>query len=422
LAEKCSQGNLPAFYKEGYEVGVNYFEYVFPFPKEAPMNAIPLTLGIEEEYQIIHPKTRNLHSYVQKLLDEGKLIFPEEELKPEFMQSQIEVGSQVCRNVKEVRQEVIRLRKMVCLLAEKNNLQIAAASTHPFASWLKQDVNAGERYREVLDRMRGVAERLLTFGMHVHVGFGEGPENRDRMIEIMNQLRYFLPHVLALSTSSPFWQGRNTGLKSYRSVVFEMLPRTGIPAHFESFSEYQEFVATLGQVGSAVDQDGKPDATKIWWDVRPHPKFGTLEVRVSDICTSIDDAVAIAALIQALCAKLLKLRQNNMSWRRYRQHHIKENKWRAMRYGLQGKLIDFGKKEEVPMNFLAMEIIDLVDEVVDELGSQAEIEHIKTILQRGTSADRQIHAYQKALAEGADENGALTAVVDFLVEETMRGV
>ncbi len=383
------------------------------------MKDIPLTLGVEEEYQIIHPETRDLHSYVQKFLDQGKLIFPEEELKPEFMQSQIEVGSQVCRNVKEVRQEIIRLRQMVGLLAEKNGMKIAAASTHPFASWLNQDVNAGERYREVLDRMRGVAERLLTFGMHVHIGFGD---DKDRMIEIMNQLRYFLPHILALSTSSPFWQGRNTGLKSYRSVVFEMLPRTGIPANFESFSEYQELVRTLGQVGSAVDAEGNPDATKIWWDVRPHPRFGTLEVRVSDICTSIDDAVAIAALIQALCAKLLQLRKNNMGWRRYRQHHIKENKWRAMRYGIHGKLIDFGIREEVPMNFLALELIELVDDVVDGLGSREDIEHIRNILQRGTSADRQIQTYQKALADGASEEDALTAVVDFLVEETMRGV
>jgi carboxylate-amine ligase len=242
------------------------------------------------------------------------------------------------------------------------------------------------------------------------------------MIEVMNQLRYFLPHILALSTSSPFWQGRNTGLKSYRSVVFEMLPRTGIPAHFESYSEYLQFVDTLGQVGSAVNEQGDPDATKIWWDVRPHPRFGTLEVRVPDVCTSVDDAVAIAALVQALCARLLQLRMNNMSWRRYRQHHIRENKWRAMRYGLQGKLIDFGIKQEVPMNFLALEILELVDGVVDELGSRKEIEHINTILERGTSADRQIEAYQKALADGADEENALKAVVDFLVQETMRGV
>jgi len=386
------------------------------------MYGIPLTIGIEEEYQIIHPETRDLHSYVQKLLEEGKLIFPEEELKPEFMQSQIEVGSQVCRNVKEIREEVIRLRRMVGMLAEKNGMKIAAASSHPFASWLDQDVNAGERYREVLDRMQGVAERLLTFGMHIHIGFGDSSANKDSMIEIMNQLRYFLPHILALTTSSPFWQGRNTGLKSYRSVVFEMLPRTGIPAHFESFSEYENLVDTLGKVGSAIDPEGKADATKIWWDVRPHPKFGTLEVRISDICTSIDDAVAIAALIQAIVAKLLHLRKNNMGWRRYRQHHIKENKWRAMRYGIHGKLIDFGIKEEVPMNFLALEMLDFVDDVVDDLDSREEIKHIKTILERGTSADRQIQVYKKALSEGASEEEALIKVVDFLTTETMHGV
>jgi carboxylate-amine ligase len=242
------------------------------------------------------------------------------------------------------------------------------------------------------------------------------------MIEIMNQMRYFLPHILALTTSSPFWQGRNTGLKSYRSVVFEMLPRTGIPPSFDSFSEYRSFVDLLGKVGSAIDQEGQADATKIWWDVRPHPKFGTLEVRVSDICTSLDDAVAIAALIQALAAKLLQLRGSNMSWRRYRQHHIKENKWRAMRYGMQGKLIDFGIQEEVPMLFLAQELLDLIDDVVDDLGSRAEIEHIKTIMERGTSADRQILIHQEALADGASEPEALTAVVDFLIEETMQGI
>ncbi len=385
------------------------------------MYNIPLTLGIEEEYQIIHPETRDLHSYVQELLEQGKLIYPEEELKPEFMQSQIEVGSQVCRNVKEVREEVIRLRRLVGTLAEQKGMKIAAASTHPFASWLEQDVNAGERYRDVLDKMQGVAERLLTFGMHIHIGFG-GEENRDRMIETMNQLRYFLPHILALTTSSPFWQGRNTGLKSYRSVVFEMLPRTGIPAHFASYSEYETLVDTLGKVGSTLNADGVPDATKIWWDVRPHPKFDTLEVRVSDICTSVDDAVAMAALIQALAAKLLKLRQNNMSWRHYRLHHIRENKWRAMRYGIQGKLIDFGKREQVPMKFLALEMLDLVDDVVDELGSRSEIEHIHTILERGTSADRQVQVYKEALANGHSDKEALKAVVDFLTEETMRGV
>ena len=201
-----------------------------------------------------------------------------------------------------------------------------------------------------------------------------------------------------------------------------MLPRTGIPASFESFSEYQTLVDTLGKVGSAVDPEGNPDATKIWWDARPHPKFNTLEIRISDICTSLDDVVAIAALIQALVAKLLKLRQNNMSWRYYRQHHIKENKWRAMRYGIHGNLIDFGIKEEVPMALLVPEMLEFVDDVVDDLGSREEIKHIRTILERGTSADRQVDAYQNALGEGASEEEALVAVVDFLTNETMRGL
>jgi carboxylate-amine ligase len=387
------------------------------------METIPLTLGVEEEYQIIHPKTRDLHSYVQQFLEQGSLIFPEEALKPELMQSQIEVGSNVCRNVKEIRHEIIRLRRTVSDLANKNGLCIAAASTHPFASWWDQSVNAGERYRQLLDNMKDVAQQLLTFGMHIHIGFGESLENRNRMVEIMNQLRYFLPHLLALSTSSPFWQGRNTGLKSYRSVIFEMLPRTGIPAHFDSYSEYLELVDTLGKAGSIRDIDtGIADGTKIWWDVRPHPKFGTLEVRITDMCTLVDEAVCLAALIQAIVAKLLKLRKNNMSWRRYRQHHIKENKWRAMRYGINGKLIDFGKKEEVPMTFLGMELLDFVDDVVDELDSRKEIEYIKKILQDGTSADRQVRIYQETIAQGGEEKEALSNVVDNLISETMRGV
>jgi len=306
-------------------------------------------------------------------------------------------------------------------LADVNNLKIAAASTHPFASWLDQDVTAGVRYRQLLDRMQGVAQQLLTFGMHIHVGFGDDPENRDRSIDIMNQLRYFLPHILALSTSSPFWHGLNTGLKSYRSVIFEMLPRTGIPAYFESYSEYLSLVDTLGRVGTITNVEGETDPTKIWWDVRPHPKFNTIEVRIPDICTRIDDAVAITALIQALVAKLLKLRQNNQSWRRYRLHHLRENKWRAMRYGMQGKLIDFGKKEEVPVNLLILEILNFVDDVLDELGSREEISHIHTIIKEGTSADRQIHVYQAAKENGASEKEALQRVVDHLTIETMRG-
>lgn len=380
---------------------------------------IPLTMGVEEEYQIIHPKTRDLHSYVQEFLEHGKLIFPDEELKPEFMQSQIEVGSQVCRNIKEVKEELKRLRRTVCQIAHDNDLLIAAASTHPFASWLNQSVTPGQRYRKLLDHMQGVASQLLIFGFHIHVGFGE---KKDLMIEMMNQLRYFLPHILAISTSSPFWQGRDTGLKSYRSVVFEMLPRTGIPQSFRSYSEYTDFVDLLGKVGSIMNEEiQQPDPTKIWWDVRPNLKFGTLEIRIADIGTKIEEATCIAAIIQALVAKLIQMNQNNQSWRHYRRSHIVENKWRAMRYGIEGKLIDFGKKEEIPMRFLILEMMELIDDVVDELGSREEVNYLHTILSEGTSADRQLHTYNKACKEGASPQEALFSVVDQLVAETMQG-
>ena len=230
----------------------------------------PLTLGVEEEYQIIDPKSRDLYAYISEFLSQDKQMEVGVDLKPEFMQSQVEVGSQVCKNVKEVRQEVIRLRRAVCELAEKNGVAIAAASTHPFAKWQDQNITEGVRYKELLDDMQGVARRLLIFGMHVHVGFGSDRESRDLMIEIMNQSRYFIPHLLALSTSSPFWHGRNTGLKSYRSVVFESMPRTGIPHSFESWDDFKGFEKTLGRVGAF----GKADtAAKIWWDIRPHPIF-----------------------------------------------------------------------------------------------------------------------------------------------------
>lgn len=384
------------------------------------MSDVPLTLGVEEEYQIIHPETRDLHSYVQKFLEQSKQVFPDEDIKPEFMQSQIEVGSSVCRNIQEVRQEVVRMRRMVGQLAAANNLHIAAASTHPFASWSDQEITADARYRKLLEHMRGVAQQLLIFGAHVHIGFGE--DNQDLMIEIMNQLRYFLPHLLALSTSSPFWQGRDTGLKSYRSVVFEMLPRTSIPQSFSSYSEYMDFVNLLGKVGSIWNEETHvADATKIWWDVRPHPKFGTLEIRIADISTRIDEAVCITALLQAIIAKLLKLRRNNQSWRNYRRYHIIENKWRAMRYGIDGDLIDFGKAEAVPLRFLMNELLELIDDVVDDLGSRKEVEYVHTILRDGTSADRQLRTYKKSLAAGATEREALFAVVDQLVVETLEG-
>jgi carboxylate-amine ligase len=375
-------------------------------------------MGIEEEYQIIDPKSRNLHAYISEFLSQDKQREVSLNLMPELMQSQVEVGSNVCQNIGEVRREVIRLRRAVCELADENGLAIAAASTHPFARWEEQSITEGVRYKELLDDMQGVAKRLLIFGMHVHVGFGNDMESKNLMIEIMNQARYFIPHLLALSTSSPFWHGRNTGLRSYRSVVFESLPRTGIPHSFESWGEYLNYERTLGMVGAF----GKADTrAKIWWDIRPHPVFDTLEFRITDICTKIDEAICIAALFQAICAKLLKLRRQNMSWRQYRHMHITENKWRAVRYGINGELIDFGLQESVSFPQLMDELLELLDDVVDDLGSRQEVEYVHTILKNGTSADRQIATYQ---AHGGDSNReeALKAVVDQLVRETREGI
>ncbi len=386
------------------------------------MPDIPLTLGVEEEYQIIHPVTRDLHSYVQQFLEHGKMVFPDDTLKPEFMQSQVEVGSQVCRNVKEVREELQRLRHSVGQVARASGMQFASASTHPFAMWSAQEVTAGERYKQLLEQYQTVAAQLLIFGFHLHIGMG-GPENNDLKIDIMNQLRYFLPHVLALSTSSPFWQGRKTGLKSYRSVVFEMLPRTGMAPRFASFSEYQAYVDLLAKVGTITyDAAGKADGTRIWWDIRPHPKFGTLEIRIADLCTRVEDAVCIVALIQSLTAKLIQLRMNNQSWRVYPSQHIHENKWRAMRYGVEGKLVDFGRQEEVPLAQLGMEIIELVEDEARKLDCWEEVQYAETILREGTSADRQLRVYDQAIANGQSHEDALKAVVDHLVEETVSGI
>ncbi|RMF28356.1 MAG: carboxylate-amine ligase [Chloroflexi bacterium] len=361
-----------------------------------------LTLGIEEEYQIIDPETRELKSYIQQFLEKGRVVL-RDQIKPEFMQSQVEVGSHICQNIQEVRQEIIRLRRLVSQLAREHGLVIAAAGTHPFSSWETQEITAFDRYYGLAEDLQGVGRRLLIFGMHVHVGI----EDKELLIDVMNQARYFVPHILALSTSSPFWAGRDTGLKSYRSIVFEMLPRTGLPPAFQSWADYQDFVDTLIQTG-CID-----DPTKIWWDIRPHPKFPTLEFRIADICTKVEEAVTVAALFQAVVAKLVKLRMQNQSWRHYRHHLITENKWRAVRYGIQGKLIDFGKRAEVPLPDLIDELVELLDDVVDELGSRREVENVYTILKEGTSADRQLETYRRT--------GDLKAVVDQIVAETHEG-
>ena len=359
-----------------------------------------LTIGIEEEYQIIDTESRELTSFISEFMEQGAMQF-HENVKPEFLQSQIEVGSSVCKNIKEARTEICRLRSLVSDIAAKNKCKIIAAGTHPFSKWEDQLVTNKERYRGLLESMQIVAKRLLIFGMHVHIGI----KDRDLRIDIMNQMRYFMPHILTLSTSSPFWWGQKTGFKSYRSIVFEDLPRTGIPEMFNSYVEYDEYINTLIKCG-CIDE-----ATKIWWDIRPHPKFPTLEFRICDCTTRVNEVIAIAALIQSLVAKLIKLRRLNQSWRTYRSSMIAENKWRAIKDGVKGNLIDFGKKAEVSVNELAGELIELVDDVLDPLGTRKDVEYIFTLLKEGSSADRQLACY--------DRTDSLEAVVDELSEETM---
>lgn len=385
------------------------------------MFSVPLTLGIEEEYQIIDPETRELTSYVQQLLDEGRVLGSQ--VKQEFLQSQVEIGTHICRSVDEAREEIRRLRRTLLDIAESAGVCLASAGTHPFSIWSDQVISDSGRYVEFVEDMQQVVRNLLTFGMHVHVGFEDTPMHRDLMITIMNQARYFIPHILALSTSSPFWMGHDTGLKSYRTIVFKAMPRTGLPMEFHSWSEYERFVRTLARVGAlgrGVRDLG--DATRIWWDIRPHPRYTTLEFRIADAATTLDEVICIAALFQAVVAKLVKLRQNNMSWCVYRRDLIRENKWRAVRYGVEGDLIDFGREEEVPFAALIDELIDLVDDVVDELGSREAVEYARVIARNGSSADRQLRVYRDRLAAGASEREALVAVVDHLVKETRSGL
>jgi len=367
------------------------------------MKAPSLTLGIEEEYQIIDPETRELRSYITEILSGDHLVL--EEVKPELHQSMVEIGTKVCSTPAEVRAELVRLRRHVMELAGKKGLVIAAAGTHPFSSWLTQEITPLERYMGVRQDLADLAQQLLIFGTHVHIGI----EDRDFLIDAMNVARYFVPHVLTLSTSSPFWMGRETGLKSYRSIIFRNFPRTGIPPVLESGTAYAALVDTLVRTGCV------PNASKIWWDVRPNHSYPTLEFRVCDVCTRVDEAVCVAAILQAIVAKLWKLRRDNMTFRVYPTALIEENKWRAVRYGLDGRLVDLGKDQELPARTLVRELLEwFVDDVLDELGSRKEVEYAFTILDQGTSADRQIARFR--------QTGDLKAVVDSLIAETADGV
>ncbi len=362
------------------------------------------TLGIEEEFQIVDPTTRELKSHVSEILEEGKLILGEK-LKPEMIQSMIEVGTGICHNIQEAREDITRLRCIISMLARKKGMEIVAASTHPFSHWSDQNIYDDERYAFLVEELQMVARSLLIFGLHVHVGI----EDKDRQVHLMNASRYFLPHVLAMTTSSPFWLGHNTGLKSYRSEVFKKFPRTDIPDHFDSHASYQSYVDLLVKM-NCID-----NAKKIYWDIRPHPFFPTLEFRICDIPTRVDDTIAVAALFQAIIAKLNIMMDKNWGFRLYRRMYIQENKWRAVRWGLDGKLLDLGKQKEVPARDLIRELLDFIDDVVDDLGSRKEIEHIHTILERGTSADLQLKVWE-------ENNHDFKPVVDMLIKNTLESV
>jgi carboxylate-amine ligase len=361
------------------------------------------TLGIEEEFQIIDPETRELRSHIQEILGEGKVTL-KEQIKPEMHQSVVEVGTDVCGDINKAREQVIALRANLAKTAGRAGLKIASAGTHPFSHWYDQRITDDERYATIVKDMQQVARANLIFGLHVHVGVPD----RAIAIHVMNQARYFLPHLYALSTNSPFWVGRNTGLKGYRLKVFERFPRTGMPDSFESLSEYEDFIKLLIKTG-CID-----NAKKVWWDIRLHPFFDTLEVRICDAQSRVDDTMALAALIQAIVAKLHKLLWQNTTFRVYRRRLIDENRWRASRYGLEGKLIDFGRECEVHMCELLEELLEFIGTEVDELGSHREMEHVRRIMREGTGADRQLTAweYQHNMHD----------VVDHLVAETYESL
>jgi glutamate---cysteine ligase / carboxylate-amine ligase len=361
------------------------------------------TLGIEEEFAIVDPQTRELRSHIQEILEGGKVLL-KEQIKPEMHQSVVELGTEICSSITNAREHVIELRGKLAYLAGKAGLRIASAGTHPFSHWRDQLITEGERYKEIVKDMQQLARANLIFGLHVHVGI----PNRESAIHVMNQARYFLPHIYALSVNSPFWVGQDTGLKGYRLKVFERFPRTGIPDAFESLSEYEDYCRLLVKTG-CVD-----NAKKIWWDIRLHPFFDTLEVRVCDAQSRVDDTLAIAALIQAVIAKLYKLLRHNTTFRVYRRRLLDENRWRASRYGIEGKLIDFGREAEVETRSLLNELLEFVSTEVDELGSKREMAHIERIMREGTGADRQLAAFQRT--------NDLKEVVDQIVAETYDGL
>ncbi len=367
-------------------------------------NAPSLSIGIEEEYQTVDPETRDLKSHIQaEIVQKGKMLLAER-VKPEMHQSVVEIGTGVCRNIQEAKEEIRDIRRQVVALAKENGLRLAAGGTHPFAQWREQEIYPDDRYRTIVEDLKMVARANLIFGLHVHIGV----EDRETGIQLMNGARYFLPHLLALSANSPFWLGMETGLRSYRCKVFDKFPRTNVPDVYQSWSEFDNYVKLLIQT-NCID-----NAKKIWWDIRPHPHFPTLEFRVCDMPMRLDESIAIAALCQAIIAKLYRLHEQNLSFRHYSRSLIMENKWRAARYGLDGKMIDFGKQTEVPARQLVEEILAFVADVSEELGSQEEIAYTRRILEHGNGADRQLRVFH--------QTGDLKQVVDYMIQETEYGL
>ena len=361
------------------------------------------TLGIEEEFQVVDPESRELKSHIHELFAEGEKRL-KDEIKREMHDAVIEVGTPICKDITHARREITRLRREIISLTRENGLCIAAAGTHPISHWANVPITPHARYDQIVYELQMLARANLIFGLHVHVAV----EDLETRIQIMNAVRYFLPHIFALSVNSPFWCGQNTGWKSYRAKVFERFPRTGLPDHFDRLSDFDQYVQTL------INTNCIDNAKKIWWDVRPHPFFPTLEYRICDVPMRIDETICIAALFQALTVKLYRIYSRNMAWRHYRRVLLNENKMRAARFGTGGKLIDFGKQTEVPYTALLDELLEFIDDVVDELGSRNEVYYAREILKMGTGADRQlaVHAQRNDLKD----------VVDYIVKETEHGV
>ena len=369
------------------------------------------TVGIEEEYLVIDIGTLNLVSTMPPALMEECDRELGSQVSKELLQCQIEVGTRVCKTMQEAREELVYLRGTVARIARKHDCLIIASSTHPFSFGFTL-ITDDARYQELAEQLQRVVQRLYISGMHVHIGI---PDDELR-IDLMNQASYTLPHMLALTTSSPFWRGENTGLKSYRVSVFEQMPRTGVPPYFQSYADYMKHVDVL------VSLDIIENPTKIWWDIRPSWRFPTLELRLSDICTHVDDAIAVASVFRCWLRMLYRLKKNNQRWREYSSFLIQENRWRAQRYGIDKGLIDFGQGTMVEFPELMDELIELITEDAEYFGCMDEINHIRTILELGTSAHQQVAVFNQSIADGKSHELALVDVVTFLAKQTLKGV